>query len=91
VLYSHPDVDAAAVIGVPDRDWGEAVKAVVVIKPGSTLDAETLIAFCKQRLSGYKVPKSVEFRTALPLTAIGKVNKVALREMILAAADQAVQ
>jgi acyl-CoA synthetase (AMP-forming)/AMP-acid ligase II len=91
VLYSHPDVDAAAVIGVPDRDWGEAVKAVVVIKPRSTLDAETLIAFCKQRLSGYKVPKSVEFRTALPLTAIGKVNKVALREMILAAADQAVQ
>jgi acyl-CoA synthetase (AMP-forming)/AMP-acid ligase II len=87
VIYSHPSVAAAAVIGVPDADWGEAVKAVVVVKPDSMLDAEALIAFCKERLSGYKVPKSVEFRSSLPLTEIGKVNKVTLKQLVLAEAD----
>ena len=90
VIYSYPSVAAAAVIGVPDADWGEAVKAVVVLKPGFALDAEALIAFCKQRLSGYKVPKSIEFRSSLPLTEIGKVDKVKLKEMILADAGLAV-
>lgn len=88
VIYSHPSVAAAAVIGVPDVDWGEAVKAVVVVKPDAALDAETLIAFCKERLAGYKVPKSVEFRSSLPLTEIGKVNKMKLKEMILAEAGE---
>jgi long-chain acyl-CoA synthetase len=74
------------VIGAPDPDWGEAVKAVVVVKPDAVLDAETLIAFCKERISGYKVPKSVDFRSSLPLTEIGKVNKVKLKEMLLAEA-----
>jgi len=86
VIYSHPSVAAAAVIGAPDPDWGEAVKAVVVVKPDAVLDAETLIAFCKERISGYKVPKSVDFRSSLPLTEIGKVNKVKLKEMLLAEA-----
>ena len=84
VIYGHPGVAAAAVIGVPDADWGEAVKAVVVLKPGFEPDAAALIAFCKERLSGYKVPKSVEFRSSLPLTEIGKVDKVKLKEMIVA-------
>jgi fatty-acyl-CoA synthase len=86
VIYHHPDVLEAAVIGVPDAEWGEAVKAVVVCKPDCALDAETLVAFCKELLSPYKVPKSVEFRDALPHTEVGKVNKVKLRELILAEA-----
>src|SRR5262245_38759197 len=83
VIYGHPDVLEAVVIGVPDPQWGEAVKAVVVPKPESRLNAETLMSFCKERLSAYKVPKSFEFRGSLPHTEIGKVNKVKLKEMII--------
>jgi long-chain acyl-CoA synthetase len=84
VIYSHPDVLEAAVIGVPDVQWGEAAKAVVVLKTGSSMEGEELMAFCKARLSAYKVPKSVEFRSALPHTELGKLDKVKLREMIVA-------
>jgi long-chain acyl-CoA synthetase len=56
----------------------------VVVKPESGLGAEELLAFCKERLSAYKVPKSVEFRSSLPHTEVGKVNKVKLKELILA-------
>jgi len=89
VLYGHADVLEAAVIGVPDPKWGEAVKAVVVLKPDSVLQGEELIRFCKERLSSYKVPKSVEIRSALPHTEVGKVNKVKLREMVLAEIESA--
>jgi acyl-CoA synthetase (AMP-forming)/AMP-acid ligase II len=88
VIYDHPGILEAAVIGMPDAQWGEAVKAVAVLKPGAVLNGEELIGFCKERLSAYKVPKSVEFRSALPHTEVGKVNKVKLKEMLLAEADK---
>src|SRR6266404_1777006 len=84
VLYSHPDVLEAAVIGVPDAEWGEAAKAVIVLKAGSSIRGENLIQFCKERLSSYKVPKSVDIVSSLPHTEVGKVNKVKVRELILA-------
>jgi acyl-CoA synthetase (AMP-forming)/AMP-acid ligase II len=84
VLYQHPEVIEAAVIGVPDPQWGEALKAVVVLKDGSDVNSEALMQFCKERLSSYKVPKSVAFVLSLPHTEVGKVNKVRVREMILA-------
>ena len=83
VLYSHPDVQEAAVIGLPDPAWGEAVKAVVVLKGGAGTMPGELIQFCKERLAPYKVPKSVEAVRSLPHTEIGKVAKDKLRQMLI--------
>lgn len=80
VLYMHPDVLEAAVIGVPDDHWGEAVKACVVLKDGRTASAEEIISFCKQRIASYKAPKSVEFLPDLPKTGSGKIYKKGLKE-----------
>ncbi len=72
-------VSMAAVIGVPDARWGERVHAVVVLRPGADLTADALTAHCRTLIAGYKCPRSVEFRQALPLSAAGKVLKVDLR------------
>lgn len=84
VIYSHPAILEAAVIGVPDSQWGEALKAVIVLKDGAMVTATELQQFCKERLSSYKVPKSVDFVASLPHTDVGKVNKVKVQEMVLA-------
>jgi fatty-acyl-CoA synthase len=78
-LTTHADVAMAAVIGVPDPKWGEAVTAMVVLKTGATVDADTLIARVKALKGAQQAPKQIEFVDALPLTAVGKVDKKALR------------
>ena len=79
-IYAHPDVAEAAVIGVPDPKWGEAVTAVVALRPGARLTEADLIAHCRDGLAGYKCPKSVRFLDALPKSAAGKILKPALRD-----------
>lgn len=74
-----PQVSMAAVIGVPDDRWGERVHAVVVLRPDQQLSGDELIAHCRSQIAGYKCPRSIEFREALPITAAGKVQKVELR------------
>jgi long-chain acyl-CoA synthetase len=80
VLARHPAVAQCAVIGVPHEQWGEAVHAVVVRKPGAQVDEEQLRLFCREFIAGYKCPKSVAFRDELPLSAAGKVLKRELRK-----------
>jgi long-chain acyl-CoA synthetase len=79
-VAQHPEVLQCAVIGIPDPLWGEAVHGVVVVKPGASVDAADLIAFCKERIAGYKCPRSVDLRTdPLPMSGAGKVLKRELR------------
>jgi long-chain acyl-CoA synthetase len=78
-LAQHADVAEVAVIGVPHPHWGEAVKALIVTRPGAPASAEELIAFARARLAGYKLPRSVDFVTELPRTPSGKVLKRELR------------
>ena len=78
-LFGHPAVADVGVIGVPDKRWGEGVKAVVVLKPGATADEAELIAYCRDRIAHYKCPKSVDFADALPRNPSGKILKRVLR------------
>ncbi len=80
VLYTHPSVLEAAVIGVPDAKWGEAVKAVVVLKADHSAIEEEIIVHCKERIASYKAPKSVDFVSELPKTGSGKIFKKGIKE-----------
>ena len=80
VLYSHPAVEEAAVIGIPSPEWGQEPRAIVVLKEGKTATAEELIEFCRERLASFKRPRSVVFTDELPRTSTGKVLKRVLRE-----------
>ncbi len=79
-LMSHPAVAQCAVIGIPSDKWGEAVHAVLVPKPGQTTDLESIQAHCRERIANYKIPRSMELRTALPMSSVGKVLKTELRK-----------
>jgi fatty-acyl-CoA synthase len=80
VLYQHPSIHMCAVIGLPDAKWGEVGKACVVLKPNQSATEEELLKFMTERLAKYKVPKSVSFMAALPISAAGKILKRELKE-----------
>ena len=80
-IYQHTDVAECAVIGVPDEKWGEAVHAVVRLKPGASIDEAALMRHCQERIAHYKAPRGVTFRDApLPLSGAGKILKTELRK-----------
>ena len=80
VLYGHPAIYEAAVIGVADTYRGETVKAVVSLRPGMTVADGELAAFCRERLAAYKVPRLIDVVAALPKTQTGKILRRALRD-----------
>ena len=82
VLVEHPAVEACAVIGCLDKEWGERVTAVVVLNKTESVSGEELIRFCRERLAPYKSPKSIVFRDDLPRNAMGKVQKTELRKTV---------
>jgi len=80
ILYSHPAILECAVIGVPDDKWGEAAKAIVVLKEGESAAEADIIDYCRDKMASYKKPKSVDFVDSLPRNMSGKVLKKILRE-----------
>ncbi|WP_368077909.1 long-chain fatty acid--CoA ligase [Bacillus sp. NTK074B] len=83
VIYEHPCVQEAVVIGVPDSYRGETVKAVIVLKAGEKVSEQELIRFCQENMSSFKVPRIIEFRDELPKTSVGKILRRALRENMI--------
>jgi long-chain acyl-CoA synthetase len=88
ILFQHPKVELAAVIGAPDEKSGETVKAFIQLKPGETATAEEIIEFSREKMAGYKRPKYIEFRENLPVSNVGKVLRRVLRDEELKKAKQ---
>jgi long-chain acyl-CoA synthetase len=80
ILFQHPKVELAAVIGAPDEKSGEVVKAFIQLKPGETATEEEFFEFCKEKMAGYKRPKKIEFRESLPVSNVGKVLRRVLKD-----------
>jgi len=80
VLYAHPAVQQAAVIGIPNELWGESVKAIIVLKPGSKVTEQEMLDYCKENMADYKKPRLIEFREKLPMNPSGKILKRELRD-----------
>jgi fatty-acyl-CoA synthase len=89
-ICDHPDVAEVAVVGVPDEQWGEAVKAIVVMRPGKKATPADIITFTRARIAGFKTPKSVDFIEALPRNASGKILRRHLRDPYWAGKDRQV-
>jgi long-chain acyl-CoA synthetase len=81
VLFGHPAVMEAAVIGIPDEYRGESVKAFVVLKADAQVTVEELLEYCRERLAKYKLPSSIEFTESLPKSNVGKILRRVLRDM----------
>jgi long-chain acyl-CoA synthetase len=90
VLHEIPAIQEAAVIGVPDPKWGEKVLALVMLKPNKKITSEEIISFCRERLAGFKCPKSIEFTGPLPRTSSGKIQKNELRQRYWKGRDRAI-
>ena len=80
ILYQHPKVAMAAVVGIPHEKSGESVKAFIQLKPGQKASEREMLDFCRENMAGYKRPRSIEFREALPQSAVGKVLRRELRD-----------
>ena len=89
-LFGHPAVSDVCVVGVPDAKWGEAVKAVVVTSEGADVSEQEIVAFVREHKGSVLAPKSVDFVDAIPLTAVGKHDKKAVREAYWAGRERAV-
>jgi len=81
-LYRHPKVLDVAVVGVPDRKYGEEVAAVIRLRDGASAEQDEIIEFCRGQIAHYKVPRYVRFVSAFPMTVTGKVQKYLLREQL---------
>jgi acyl-CoA synthetase (AMP-forming)/AMP-acid ligase II len=90
-IYSHPAVQECAVVGIPHHEWGELVHAIILLKQGYSLNEEELVAHCRARIAGYKLPRSIEFRAEpLPVSGAGKILKNELRQPYWEGRDRAV-